>query len=135
MEIYNLEEDMKIFCVAAKSFPYEIKQAFGTLINMLPTIEDRTFFGIAYQNNEGEMIYKAAVLELFDGEGEELGCEHFTIRKGEYLSERLKNWKTDEGMIGMTFRKLANSNYDTTFPCVEWYQGADVTCMVRLEKR
>ena len=125
---------MKIFCVTAKSFPYEIKQAFGTLINLLPTIEGRTFFGIAYQNNEGEMIYKAGVLELFDGEGDDLGCENFTIPKGEYVTETLRNWKTDETMIGMTFKKLAHAAYDTMFPCVEWYNGADVMCMVRLDK-
>ena len=125
---------MKIFCVRAKSFPYEIKQAFGTLINLLPTIEGRTFFGIAYQNNEGEMIYKAGVLELFEGEGDELGCENFTIRKGEYVTETLRNWKTDETMIGMTFKKLAHAAYDTRFPCVEWYNGPDVMCMVRLDK-
>lgn len=125
---------MKIVCVTAKSFPYQIKQAFGSLIDKLSNIEGRTFFGIAYQNNDGEMIYKAGVLELFDGEGEKLGCEKFVIRKGEYLTERLKNWKTDETMIGMTFKKLAHATPDTVFPCVEWYDGADVMCMVRLAK-
>jgi len=125
---------MKIFCVTAKSFPYEIKQAFGSLINLLPSIENRTFFGIAYQNEQGEMIYKAAVLESFDGEAEKIGCEKFTIERGEYLSETLKNWKKDESLIGLTFKKFADSKYNATFPCVEWYQGDDVMCMVRLEK-
>ena len=125
---------MKIFCVTAKSFPYEIKQAFGALVNLLPTTEGRTFFGIAYQNNEGDMIYKAAVLESFEGEGKKLGCDEFTIEKGKYLAETLKDWKKDESMIGITFRKFAESNYNSTFPCVEWYQGDDVMCMVKLDK-
>ncbi len=124
---------MKIFCVTAKSFPYEIKQAFGALINLLPTTEGRTFFGIAYQNNEGDMIYKAAVLESFEGEGKKLDCEEFTIEKGQYLTETLKDWKKDESMIGTTFKKFAESNYNAAFPCVEWYQGDDVMCMVKLE--
>lgn len=80
------------------------------------------------------MIYKAAVLESFDGEGEKLGCEMFTIEKGEYLAETLKDWKKDESMIGLTFKKLSDSKYNAIFPCVEWYQGDDVMCMVRLNK-
>ena len=125
---------MKIFCVTAKSFPYGIKQAFGSLISLLPSVEDRIFFGISYQSTEGEMIYKAAVLQSFEGEAEKLGCEKFTIEKGEYLTETLKDWKKDESMIGLTFRKLADSKYNTTFPCVEWYKGDDVMCMVKLEQ-
>jgi predicted transcriptional regulator YdeE len=134
MEIYTLKKDMEIVCVTAKSFPYEIKQAFGSLISLLSSIEDRTFFGIAYQNKEGDMIYKAAVLESYDGEAEKLGCEKFTIEKGEYLTETLKDWKKDESRIGLTFRKFSESKYNATFPCVEWYQGNDVMCMVKLEK-
>jgi predicted transcriptional regulator YdeE len=132
MEVYQLKNDLKIFCVTAKSFPYEIKKAFGTLISKLPSVEDRTFFGISYQSNAGDMIYMAAVLESYNGEGEKLGCEPFTIKKGEYLAEMLKNWKKDESQIGATFRKFSESAYRATFPCVEWYQGDDVMCMVKL---
>lgn len=123
---------MKIACVTAKSFPYEIKQAFGSLINRLSGLEGRTFFGVSYQDKEGAMIYKAAVLEAFEGEAEQLGCEKFTIEKGDYLTETLKDWKKDEAMIGLTFRKFSDSTYHATFPCVEWYQGDDVMCMVKL---
>ena len=125
---------MKIFCVTAKSFPYDIKGAFGSLISKLPSIEDRTFFGVSYQTMSGEMIYKAAVLESFNGESEQYACESFTIQKGEYITETLKNWRQDEESIGTTFKKLADARPDTTFPCVEWYQGQDVMCMVRIDK-
>ncbi len=73
---------MEIFCITAKSFPFEIKQAFGSLINRLPGTEGRTFFGIAFQDKTGDMIYKAAVLESFEGEAEKLGCENSLLRKG-----------------------------------------------------
>ncbi len=134
MEIYTLKNDLKIFCISANSFPYEIKQAFGLLIKLLPSIEGRTFFGVAFQDKTGDIIYKAAVLESFEGEAEKLGCEKFTIEKGDYLAKTLKDWKKDESMIGLTFRKFSESKYNTTFPCVEWYQGNDVVCMVKLEK-
>jgi len=124
---------MEVFCVTAKSFPYEIKQAFGTLIDLLPSIEGRTFFGIAYEDESGDMIYKAAVLESFKGEAEKLGCEKFTIERGEYLTETIKDWKKDESLIGLTFKKFSESEYNTTFPCIEWYQANDVMCMVKLD--
>lgn len=124
---------MKVFCVRAKSFPNEIGQAFGTLINLLPTIEGRTFFGVSYQGKNQDMVYNAAVLESFEGEGKIYGCETFTIKKGEYLSEMLKGWKKNEASIGLTFKRMSEVRNDTVFPCVEWYQGEDVLCMVRID--
>ncbi|HEV8513305.1 MAG TPA: hypothetical protein VGQ59_08510 [Cyclobacteriaceae bacterium] len=135
MEIYTLKNNIEIFCVTARSFPYEIKQAFAALINLLPTVEGRTFFGIAFEDKNGDMIYKAAVLESFGGEAEKLGCEKFIIEKGDYLTETLKDWKKDESLIGLTFKKFSESKYNATFPCVEWYQGNDVMCMVKLENQ
>ena len=132
MEIYYLKEDLKIFCATAKSFPYGIKQAFGALISKLQEIDGRVFFGVSYQSQQGDMIYKAAVLESYEGEGEKMGFEQLIIEKGEYLAETLKNWKKDETAIGMTFKKFSESKYNATFPCVEWYQGDDVMCMVKL---
>ena len=126
---------MKVFCVQAESFPNEIKTAFSTLINILPTIENRTFFGISYQGKNHEMIYNAAVLEAYEGEGKKYGCETYVIKKGQYLSEMLTNWKQDETSIGQTFKRMSEERNDVMFPCVEWYQGEDVMCMVRLEQR
>jgi hypothetical protein len=133
MGIYELKKDLKVFCVRAVKFPNDIGQAFGTLIKLLPTIDGRIFFGVSYQDLNNEMIYNAAVLEDFDGEGKIYGCETFTIKKGEYLSEMLKGWKKNEASIGLTFRKMSEMRNDTVFPCVEWYQGEDVLCMVRID--
>lgn len=132
METFNLKDDMKIFCVKAKSFPDGIKQAFGELIGKLSSAEGRTLFGISYREESGNIIYKAAVLESFDGEGQKLGCETFTIPKGDYLTERIQDWMKDESLIGVAFQKLTTAKFDYTFPCVEWYQDDDVLCMVRL---
>jgi hypothetical protein len=134
MEVFELKKDMKVFCVQAKSFPNEIKTAFGALISMLPTLDGRTFFGISYQGKKNEMIYNAAVLESYEGEGKTYGCETYVIRKGKYLTEMLKNWKRDETCIGLTFKKMSEERDDTVFPCVEWYQGDDVLCMVKIQK-
>ncbi len=132
METYVMPEDKTIFCVTAKSFPYEIKQSFAELINKLPSTEGRSFFGISYEDRDGTFVYKAAVQEFFEGEGNKLGCEEFIMTKGKYLTETVKNWKKDETQIGVAFRKITSTDFDITFPCVERYQGDEVMCMVKL---
>jgi hypothetical protein len=134
MEVYKLEQDMRVFCVRARSFPNDIGKAFEALISLLPTVKDRTFFGVSYETKNHDMVYNAAVLEAFEGEGNYYGCETYTIKKGEYVAELLKGWKKNEGSIGLTFRKMSEVRTDTMFPCVEWYQGEDVLCMVRIDK-
>lgn len=134
MEVFELKKDMRVFCVRAKSFPNDIGKAFGKLISLLPTTEGRTFFGVSYEARNHEMVYNAAVLESFKGEGKVYGCETYTIKKGEYLAEMLKGWKKEEASIGITFRKMSEIRTDTVFPCVEWYQGEDVLCMVRIDR-
>lgn len=133
MEIYTLEDDLDLFCVTAQSFPHDIKGAFDKLVSLIRGTEGRTFFGISYQTDAGEIIYKAAVLELCEGEGKMLDCELYRLEKGDYITETIKNWMQDIRSIGTTFRKLGDSLPDTTFPCVEWYKGQDVMCMVRLD--
>jgi hypothetical protein len=133
MEVYQLSTDIRVFCVRAKSFPNDIGQAFGALIRLLPSTDGRTFFGVSRQDEKRHMVYDAAVLESFEGEGKKYGCETFIIKKGSYLTETLRSWKKTEGSIGLTFRKLADARKDTVFPCVDWYQGDDVLCMVRID--
>ena len=132
MEVYTLKEDLKLFCVKAKSFPHDIAAAFDKLVKLLPTMEGRTFFGVSYQASSGEIIYKAAVLESYEGEGQKLGCEPYTVKKGEYVSEMIHHWRKDVTSIGAAFKRLTDSRTDTTFPCVEWYYNEDVMCMIRI---
>jgi hypothetical protein len=135
MEKYNLENDLKIFCVTAKSFPEGIMEAFTTLKNILPSAEGRTFFGISCGSKDGNIIYKAAVLETYEGEGEKYRCETFIVKKAVYLAETLINWRKNVKIIGDTFMKLlADPRLDTSFPCVEWYKSDDeVMCMIRID--
>ena len=133
MEVLKLEKDINVFGLRAKAFPNDIGKSFGTLISLLPGIEERTFFGISFQDENHDMTYYASVMESFSGEGSVYGCDVYTIRKGEYLTELLEDWKKDVASIGITFQKLAHVRTDTVFPCVEWYQGDNVLCMVRID--
>ncbi|TDE14610.1 hypothetical protein [Dyadobacter psychrotolerans] len=134
MEIYEWKKDVKLICQTATSFPDGIKDAFNTLQENTPNCEQRTWYGISSQNEDGVIIYKAAVNELEDSEAEKLNAESFTITTGTYLAEAVKDWMKDPQQIGEIFtRLLADPRLDYTFPCIEWYNKSDdVLCLVRI---
>ena len=134
MEIYNLKEDIKVFCTTATSFPDGIQEAFIKLEKMLSK-EGRTFYGISYKNEDGIIVYKAAVSESFSGEAENYGFETFIIRKGTYLAEKIIDWRKKMEIFGTTFQKLlADPRLDKSFPCVEWYKSDhEVMCMIKIK--
>jgi hypothetical protein len=135
METFQLEKDIHVFCVTAKSFPGGVMAAFDTLGAMLPKGDQRAFFGISRPDEKGAIIYKAAVEEQYEGEGKEHGCEPFLIKKGTYLAEALHNWRDQTALFQIAFNKLLqDKRMDMNFPCLEWYKSDDeVMCMIRLD--
>ncbi|MCI0449837.1 MAG: transcriptional regulator [Chlorobi bacterium] len=99
MEIQNFKDNIKVFYVKADSFPAGIKAAHNKLHSLLPSTVGRRFFGISYPARSGSIIYKAAVEESLPGEAEKYGCETFVIKKGDYLSHTVSNWRKDESAI------------------------------------
>ncbi len=136
MKIYNLKEDVKIFCVTAKSFPDGVKEAWEKLHGMLPTTAGRTFYGISHGDKGSNIIYKAAVKESFEGEGKKYGCETFILKKGDYLTETIIDWMKKIDTIGSTFQTLLKDHLlDENFPCVEWYKSdSELLCMIKIKE-
>lgn len=132
MEEYTLQQNLPLLCVAAHSFPEGIGAAFDSLTAMLSDTKDRSFFGISYPDTKGGMIYQAAVLQTSEDESRQYACDTFTLPKGRYLTETVKDWRKQEEMIGMTFRKMGHARPDAFPPIVEWYKGEDVMCMLSL---
>lgn len=136
MEKFILDKEINVFCIRAKSFPNGILSAHQQLHALLDSTEDRNFFGISYPGRQGDIIYKAAVEESFEGEGKKLGCEAFTIKKGEYVSETLMDWRKDETVVARTFQKLlaAPAIDKKTGYCLEVYLNEnDMRCMIKLD--
>ena len=132
MEKYYIDKDIKVFYVTATSFPKGVGGAFQKLLSFLPKPNERQLYAISFPNEKGEIIYKAAVEESFPGEGEQNGCETFVIKKGEYLSELLLDWRKDESIVGKTFQKLLkHPNLDKSGYCLEIYPNEkDIRCLV-----
>ena len=136
MEKYEQKEDVSLICLKAASFPEGIMDAFNKLQESLPNCSERTWYGISKPNEKGEIIYKAAVTELSDMEAEKTGFESFTVTKGIYLTEEIKDWRKNMQMIGETFNKLLQDpELDMESSCIERYTADDeILCMVKLKQ-
>ncbi len=135
METINLDTDINVMCVTAKSFPDGIMEAFDQLHSIVPVAEKGRQFGISRPKEGGEIVYKAAMEEVHEGEAEKLGCEPFVIKKGKYLFMDRTDFMKDLPGIGKTFQMLISQPHiDTNGYCLEWYlNDKDVRCMVRLD--
>jgi len=134
METQNLKESLRVFYIEASSFPNGVKGAHEKLHSLVHSNKNRRFFGISWGGSDGNIIYKAAAEELYEGEGEKYGCETFTIEKGNYISDTLHDWQRDESQIGRKFREmLKDPRVDKNGYCVEEYASdKDLICMVKL---
>ena len=134
MEKFTLEDDIKVFCETAKSFPDGIMQAHKELESIISCSKQRRYFGNSNRNSKGIIIYDAAAEEIYQGEAEELGCEKFVIESGHYISLLIENYISDIPAIAKAFQQL--TEYPGTDPegyCIEWYLNEkDVRCMVKL---
>ena len=133
MEKFEIEKDITALCVQATSFPMGVGGAFSTLSKQLGGDNNRQLYGISHPASNGVIIYRAAAEEKYPGEGKEKGLETFLIRKGNYISFYLTDWKKDELNIGRSFSKLlAYPGIDHNGYCLEIYDGDNVRCLVPL---
>lgn len=134
MEKYNLDKDLKIFYVTATSFPEGITAAYDQLSKLVPLNKDRILYGVSRPEN-GSIVYRAGVEELYEGEAEKYGCESLILKKGTYISSILKDYMKAPELIGCEFRTLLETpGLDPLGYCVEVYlSNVEVRCMVRMD--
>lgn len=70
MDLINQQEDVRIFCMTVATFPLGIKEAFDALSKLVNGPKGREFYGISCLDDQGKIIYKAAVSAL-ENEGDE----------------------------------------------------------------
>ncbi|HEX6848694.1 MAG TPA: hypothetical protein VF144_17030 [Chitinophagaceae bacterium] len=136
MKPYHLSSDINVLCVTASSFPDGIAAAFEKLNSLIRSAEPRRIFGISYGDGKNNITYKAAAEERSADEAAELGCERFTIDKGEYISEYIEDFMKNIPAIGQAFREMCgDKRIDSNGYCVEMYlnNNKDVLCIVKLD--
>jgi hypothetical protein len=133
-EIIKLENDIKVFFITATSFPEGILEAHQKLHAMVPYSINRKYLGISRPEN-GKIVYKAAVEEGQRGEAERYKCDTLILKKGNYISLIINDYKKDLQRIEQAFLQLLSyPDLDPEGYCVEWYMSDEktVTCMIRL---
>ncbi len=137
MEINNVrfDEDIRLICVQATSFPHGVQAAHEKLHALLQGSGQRRFYGLSRPEGGGGIVYKAAAEELHEGEAEQLGCESFTVRKGSFSMIAIHDYMKDVESIGRAFNELLKEPaLDPQGYCLEWYiSDKDVQCMVPLK--
>jgi hypothetical protein len=135
MELYYLEEDFKVFGFRAYLYPEGVGLAYRRLMKHLPSIDGRDFFGIIQPSPH---CYMATVKEIYAGEGTRYGCDFYTIYRGLYLTEIIRDWQNDPSMVNFTFHQLlsnAGVNADDGL-WIEWYKSErEMMCMIKLGTR
>lgn len=129
MQTLELENDIRLYCVKAASFPQGIMAAFGELQRLAPS--PRRHFGISHGSPEG-IVYFAGTDEATD-ELKKTGIP-FTVKKGTYRVVDIPDFMRDPMLVGNTFQQLtALPELDPEGCCVEMYMNdTDVRCMVRV---
>ena len=136
MNPYFLNSDINVLCVTASSFPDGIMAAFEKLNSLIQSPEPRRVFGISYGDGNKNITYKAAAEENSADEATLLGCERFTIEKGEYISQYIEDFMKNVPAMGQAFQKMCKDpRIDRNGYCIEMYlnNNKDVLCMVKLD--
>jgi hypothetical protein len=133
MELFTINDDIKVICKNIPTFPIGIKEGFDEMIEHYG-MEGREYYGISRMDADFNIIYKVAVKEEVPNEGDQYGYTPFIIEKGQYLSETLLNWMSNTNVIKESFERLMQDpRFDNTYDCIEWYVSDDeVKCLVRI---
>lgn len=140
METYRLDQDIKLLCVKAESFPDGIIAAQDKLIAMTSGDSKSSYFGVSYLYDD-KILYMAGVQTKERNENLLPGCEAFTLKAGNYISVYVSDFVQQTSLIEKTFKMLLDDpGIDPNGCCVECYlpEGCnpatanDVRCMIRL---
>jgi len=136
MKPYFLDSNINVICVTASSFPDGIMAAFDKLNSLIQSPVPRRIFGVSHGDGNKNIIYKAAAEEKSADEATRLGCERFTIEKGEYISEHIEDFMKNIPAMGQAFQEMCrDKRIDSNGYCIEMYlnNNKDVLCMVKLD--
>lgn len=131
MESYMVAQDVRVFGILVETFPLGIKEAFESLVKSFGS--GRSYYGLSWCAESGEIQYYALVSEAFDGEAKKYNYHQFTLRQGEYRTATLFHWMSKTDTIKDIFMELTGGSSPTKGrPCIEWYKSdQEMMCMIK----
>jgi hypothetical protein len=135
MENYQIPQNIRVIGLQVKTFPNGISEAFLGLMKKLPEGNSRTYYGIGECIN-GEIIYIAAALEKYEGEGKQYGLVTYEVEKGNYLAEEILNWRPKTNTIKDVFEEMyKDQRADSSKPSIEIYEREQkMLCLVKVDE-
>lgn len=135
MDVYKLKDDLRLFYVTARSFPYGMAAAFATLENRLRVCRGRVFLGLVDTDAQGTTTYRAAATQAYPGERPRHPIGTFVLPRGEYWGKTIPPGHDRQTHTAPAFAALrGNPRVDAGFPAVEWYGDCGtITCMLRMD--
>jgi len=134
MQTYQLTEDIRVYTIAAASFPEGVKTAHEKLHALIPFSPERKYFGISRMNETGGISYWAAAEERVPGELAGHGLPEFIIQSGSFRYIDIPDFMQQLPAIGKAFEQLLKDPaLDPQGYCLEWYRSMqECRCMVPL---
>lgn len=132
MDTYQINNNIRVFGRRVETFPNGIGEAFDELLKKIPGGFNRSYYGIAYMENNNP-FYFATAIEMDDGEAEKYGYQKFSIQKGKYITVTVTGWQEKTNTIKDVFAEMMkDGRYDSSTPCIEWYKnGNEMLCMLK----
>ena len=114
-----------------KDFPLGIQEAFDRLKRRFG--DYRTYYGISWLDEDGQVQYYAMTPEIFYAEALEYLYETLDIERGEYYTETIHDWPGKTASFKDVFHHLMPYKEPCkTHPCIEWYKSnQEMVCMVK----
>lgn len=140
MENFSLQNDIRLLCVKADSFPDGIKGAQEKLLSLIKPDAKRSYYGISYLYDD-EILYMAGVDIADANEKIPDDCTIYSLKEGNYNSIYITDFAKDISQIDHAFKQLlAVPAIDENGCCAECYlpegddffTAKDMRCMVRL---
>ena len=134
MKDYQICSNINVMGAVVKTFPMGIGEAFENLMRNVRGGFSRNYYGIG-ECKDGKITYIAGAEEKSPREANELGLDHFTIEKDNYLAEEVLDWRTKTNCIKDVFEEMyKDERADRSAPSIEIYvDDKKMLCLVRVK--
>ncbi len=135
MDITTLNNETKVFGLQVHTFPENVGEAFDLLMKQISNGDQRSYYGISWMEGNS-IVYFAAAEQRELHEASQYSAREFTIPKGKYLREVLKDWMPKVASIKDIFEKMmSDPSIDLTQPAIEWYKSdEEMWCLMKIKE-
>ena len=133
MKVTRIDKPRKVFGLQVKTFPEKVGDAFDILSKQIPNGLERSYYGISWLEDT-RIIYFACAEQEQEGESAKYNAREFSIERGNYLCEVLRDWMPKTDSIKGVFEKMmSDPRIDTSKPAIEWYKSdEEMWCLIKI---